>query len=58
MQRRRRNIRNLWILFLQMKELSQLLRKRRQERGAIDFDFPESKILLDAKGRPIEIAAV
>ena len=38
-----------------MKELSQLLRKRRQERGAIDFDFPESKILLDAKGRPIEI---
>ena len=42
-------------LFLQMKELSQLLRKRRQERGAIDFDFPESKILLDAKGRPIEI---
>lgn len=42
-------------LFLQMKELSQLLCKRRQERGAIDFDFPESKILLDAKGRPIEI---
>ena len=42
-------------LFLQMKELSQLLRKRRQERGAIYFDFPESKILLDAKGRPIEI---
>ena len=42
-------------LFLQMKELSQLLRKRRLERGAIDFDFPESKILLDAKGRPIEI---
>ncbi len=42
-------------LFLQMKELSQLIRKRRKERGAIDFDFPESKILLDAKGRPIEI---
>ena len=42
-------------LFMQMKELSQLIRKRRRERGAIDFDFPESKIILDAKGRPIEI---
>ena len=29
-----------------MKELSDLIRKRRQERGGIDFDFPESKIVL------------
>ncbi|MCB7059921.1 RNB domain-containing ribonuclease, partial [Eggerthella lenta] len=25
------------------------------KRGAIDFDFPESKILLDAQGKPLEI---
>ena len=24
-------------------------------RGAVDFDFPECKIILDAKGRPVEI---
>lgn len=39
----------------QMETLSGLLRKRRQERGAIDFDFPECKILLDAQGIPQEI---
>ena len=29
--------------------------EQRQKRGAIDFDFPESKIILDEKGRPVEI---
>lgn len=42
-------------LFFQMKELSDLLRARRRRRGAVDFDFPESKIILDAQGRPLEI---
>ena len=36
-----------------MKELSDLIRKRRQERGGIDFDFPESKIVLGEDGVPI-----
>ena len=31
------------------------MRERRRKRGAIDFDFPESKIFLDEKGRPLEI---
>ena len=44
-------------MFFQMGELSQILRKRRKKRGSIDFDFPESKILLDDMGKPVEIYA-
>lgn len=39
----------------QMKELSDILRERRGRRGSIDFDFPETKIVLDETGRPVEI---
>lgn len=42
-------------MFVQMKELSALLRKRRKERGSIDFDLPECKIILDKEGNPLEI---
>lgn len=42
-------------MFQQMKELSLLVRERRKARGAVDFDFPESKIILDEKGRPLDI---
>ncbi|GAA4299379.1 ribonuclease R [Anaerocolumna aminovalerica] len=42
-------------MFLLMKELADILREKRRKRGSIDFDFPESKILLDKKGHPIEI---
>lgn len=42
-------------MFLLMKELADILRKRRYSRGSIDFDFPETKIILDEKGRPVEI---
>lgn len=38
-----------------MEKVSKLLRERRKQRGAIDFDFPESKIILDEKGAPVEI---
>ena len=38
-----------------MKELADILREKRSMRGSIDFDFPETKILLDEKGRPTEI---
>ncbi len=44
-------------LFLRMKALSDILRAKRRKRGSIDFDFPESKILLDEKGRPTEVTA-
>ena len=39
----------------QMDELAKILRKKRKQRGSIDFDFPESKIRLDENGRPVEI---
>ena len=42
-------------MFQLMRELSEILRERRAKRGAIDFDFPESKIILDGKGKPLEI---
>ncbi|MGE9975676.1 ribonuclease R [Coprococcus catus] len=44
-------------MFELMKELSEILRNRRHKRGAIDFDFPESKIVLDEDGTPLEIKA-
>ena len=42
-------------VFELMAELSHILRKRRKQRGSIDFDFPETKIVLDENGRPIDI---
>ncbi|MFS1514873.1 ribonuclease R [Chengkuizengella sp. SCS-71B] len=41
--------------FKQMKELAMILRKKRMKRGAIDFDFQESKILVDDSGVPVDI---
>lgn len=38
-----------------MQELAEVLRERRHKRGSINFDFPESKIIVDKKGKPIEV---
>lgn len=38
-----------------MLELCNILRKKREDRGSIDFDFPEVKIILDQFGKPIQI---
>ncbi|MDE6699171.1 MAG: ribonuclease R [Lachnospiraceae bacterium] len=42
-------------MFKLMEELSSIIRDRRMRRGSIDFDFPESKIMLDEKGVPVDI---
>ncbi len=42
-------------MFELMAELAAILRNKRKKRGSIDFDFPESKIILDKNGRPIDI---
>ena len=42
-------------MFYQMKELADILRKKRDKRGSIDFDFPETQIILDEKGFPVDI---
>ena len=47
--------RELVPMFLQMRELSQILREKRRKRGSIDFDIPECKIILDKKGHPVDI---
>ncbi|BAU26640.1 ribonuclease R [Aneurinibacillus soli] len=41
--------------FRAMKELALTLRHFRMERGAIDFDFGEAKILVDREGNPTEV---
>ncbi|MGL5085155.1 MAG: ribonuclease R, partial [Clostridium sp.] len=46
---------NLHQDFLDMEELCSILRGRRMKRGAIDFDFPEAKIILNDLGKPIDI---
>lgn len=38
-----------------MEELSLLLRKKRDLRGAIDFEFPETKIITDDTGKAIDV---
>lgn len=42
-------------MFEEMEKLAALLREKRRKRGSIDFDFPETKIILDRQGRPLEI---
>lgn len=38
-----------------MEELYRILKRRRESRGSIDFEFDEAKIILDEKGKPIDI---
>ena len=45
-------------LLLKMRDLSRLLRHKRVERGGLDFDFPESKIIFNEKGQIAEIRSV
>ena len=47
--------RELVPMFELMEEVAAILREKRMKRGSIDFDFPESKIILDEKGRPVDI---
>ncbi len=42
-------------MFQLMEELAGILREKRKKRGSIDFDFPETKMILDADGHPVEI---
>ena len=42
-------------MFELMEKLAGILRAKRKKRGSIDFDFPETKIILDREGHPIDI---
>lgn len=47
--------RELTPMFRLMKELADILREERGRRGSIDFDLPETKVILDEEGHPVEI---
>ncbi|WP_273320133.1 ribonuclease R [Vallitalea guaymasensis] len=42
-------------MFEEMEELAAILRDKRKRRGSIDFDFAETKVILNEKGEPIDI---
>ncbi|GEM01232.1 ribonuclease R [Halolactibacillus halophilus] len=42
-------------MFNDMEQLAQILRKKRMDRGAIDFDFNEAKVLVDESGHPTDV---
>ncbi|WP_315906260.1 ribonuclease R [Priestia koreensis] len=42
-------------MFELMGELAGVLRKKRMDRGAIDFDFKEAKVLVDEEGKPSDV---
>jgi ribonuclease R len=42
-------------LLVRMRELSRLLRARRMRRGSLDLDLPETRIEVDAAGRPVAL---
>ena len=46
---------DIYPMLLNMKELSLLLRGIREERGGLDFDIKEMKIIVDEKGVPINV---
>lgn len=43
---------------VQLAALARTLRERRIARGSLDFDLPESKVVLDAEGQPTDIQRV
>ncbi|NDL66200.1 ribonuclease R [Anaerotalea alkaliphila] len=44
-------------MFKDMEELAALLRAKRKTRGSIDFDFPETKVILNEQGELVDIRA-
>lgn len=44
-----------WPMLSEMSVLQDILFRKRLYRGALDFEFPESKVILDEMGKPVEI---
>lgn len=47
----------MYQMLLQMKELANTLKSMRDNRGAINFNFPETKVILDEEGKAIDVMA-
>ena len=54
-RRETENTKKLVPMFEQMAEVSGAASGTQEKRGAIDFDFPETKMILDEQGRPVEL---
>jgi len=46
---------HIYEMLLNMQDLSEILRRKRQSQGSIDFDFPEVKILTDDNGKAVDV---
>ncbi|HEY9577249.1 MAG TPA: ribonuclease R, partial [Pseudobacillus sp.] len=42
-------------MFEDMEELASILHRKREKRGAIDFDFKESKVIVDEESKPVDV---
>lgn len=42
-------------MFEEMEELAKILNRKRMQRGAIDFDFKEAKVLVDEEGKAVDV---
>ncbi|MFJ7848164.1 ribonuclease R [Peribacillus sp. NPDC097206] len=42
-------------MFQNMEQLAAILRKKRMNRGAIDFDFSEARVIVDEEGHPTDV---
>jgi ribonuclease R len=42
----------------QLAAVARLLRRQREERGSLDFDLPETRVVLDVEGEPTDIQRV
>lgn len=51
----RNKYKSLVPMFEQMEALAAILRRKRMQRGAIDFDFKEAQVLVDEEGKPTDI---
>lgn len=45
-------------MFLEMRALQDVLKRKRDRRGALDFDLPEAKVKLNEQGWPVEIRRI
>lgn len=46
---------DIYPTLLEMEKLAHILMKKREDRGSIDFDFSESKVILNEQNVPIDI---
>ncbi|GAK07900.1 ribonuclease R [Geomicrobium sp. JCM 19038] len=51
----RKQYESLVPFFERMEKLAAILRKKRFDRGAIDFDFKEAQVVMDEQGKPTDV---